>query len=267
MSTDQSADSFSRGDIERALRRNEFLLVYQPIVSAQTARTIGIEALLRLKLPNGDLAFPDEFIGLAENTGLVDGIGDWALRRACRDGLRWPSLRVAVNISPKQLQHSGFAERVRDILSETGFPAERLELELTEHCPLTDVAQAQSNMAALRRTGVRLALDDFGAGYSGLIYLRRLPLDKIKIDRAFIESVETREADILVRSIISLGRQLGLTVTAEGVEAAEHQAYLADAGCDELQGYLFSRPLPASDVDTLFGAGGASTRLRMAGAA
>lgn len=267
MNPGQSAATISRDDLQRAIGRNELVLLYQPIVSAATARTVAVEALLRLRLPSGDLALPDDFIHVAEEAGLLCDLGEWALRRACSDGARWPALRVAVNVSPKQVQFPGFVQMVRRILAETGFQPERLELELTEHCPIDDVPSACAAMAALRKIGVRIAIDDFGAGYSGLIYLRRLPVDKIKIDRAFIESIETPEAGILVRSIIRLGRDLGLTVTTEGVESPEHQTMLAEAGSDELQGYLFARPLPAGDVDTLFGSGGAAARMRIAGAA
>lgn len=266
MSADHSAAKITRDDLIHAIRHNDFVLLYQPIVSASTARTIGLEALVRMKLPSGDLALPDDFIHLAEDTGLVCELGEWALRRACVDGQRWPALRISVNVSPRQLQLPDFVNTVRRTLGETGLPPERLELELTEHCPIDDVAQTQAVMTALRKTGVRLALDDFGVGYSSLIYLRQLPFDKIKIDRVFIESMETRETDILVRSIVRLGHDLGLTVTAEGVETIEHQSILAEAGCDDLQGYLFSRPLPAGDIDALFGLG-AAAQVCIAGAA
>ena len=230
------------------------VLMYQPIVAAETARPVCLEALVRLRLPSGEIVMPDRFIPLAEASGLIMELGEWVLRRACRDGLRWPGVRIAVNMSPKQLQHPGFVASVRRILHETGFPPEQLELELTEHSALHDVAMAEAGMNALRELGVRIALDDFGTGYSGLISLRRLPLDKIKIDRAFINSLgESPEADILMRSMVRLGRDLGMTVTAEGVEEAGHQEILTKAGCHELQGYLFSRPLGAQDIDALCG--------------
>jgi diguanylate cyclase len=267
MSVDQFVGRITRDVLQQAIKQNDLTLVYQPIVSAQSARTVAVEALARLKLPSGDLVSPDEFIELAESTGLVCDLGEWALRRACQDGLNWPGVRVAVNISPKQLQFPNFLNTVRRILKETGFPPQRLEFELTEHSPVEDVASAHAILAGLRKIGVCLSLDDFGVGYSGLIALRRLPVDKIKIDRAFVESMGSRKADALVRSIVRLGRDLGLTVTAEGVETAEHQKFLADAGCDELQGYFFARPLPASDIDTLRGCGAGAPQLRVAGAA
>lgn len=258
---------YTRDDLARALQRNDFALFYQPIVSAQTARTVTVEALVRMRLSNGDMAAPADFLDVAEESGFVCDLGEWALHRACTDGVNWPSLRVAVNISPKQLQFPGFLNTVRRILNETGFPPNRLELELTEHCPVEDIPRAYATLAALRKIGVRIAIDDFGAGYSGLIYLRKLPVDKIKIDRVFVESMDTQGSDILVASIVRLGRDLGLTVTAEGVEDEEHHLALAEAGCHELQGFLFSRPLPANDIDMLFGSGAASARLRIAGAA
>lgn len=267
MTVGQGEAMYTREDLARALLRNDFALFYQPIVSAHTSRTVIVEALIRMRLPGGDFAAPSDFLDVAEESGFVCDLGEWALHRACTDGVNWPALRVAVNISPKQLQFPGFVNTVRRILNETGFPANRLELELTEHCPVEDMPRAYATLAALRKIGVRIAIDDFGAGYSGLIYLRKLPVDKIKIDRVFVESMNMLEPDVLVASIVRLGCDLGLTVTAEGVESEEHQRALADAGCHELQGFLFSRPLPANDIDMLFGSGAASARLRIAGAA
>ena len=264
MTVDRSETAFTRDDLAQALQRNQFTLYYQPIVSATTARTVTVEALMRMRLPSGQLASPQDFLEVAEQSGFVCDLGEWALQRACSEGLNWPGVCVAVNISPKQLQF-GFLNTVRRILNETGFPPDRLELELTEHFPVEDMPRAYAKLAALRKLGIRVALDDCGAGYSGLIYLRKLPLDKIKIDRAFVESMDP-ESDILVRSIVQLGRNLGLTVTAEGVETSEQQRALIEAGCHELQGYLFSRPLPCADINTLFGCGSASARLRIAGA-
>ncbi|MDP2358185.1 MAG: EAL domain-containing protein [Beijerinckiaceae bacterium] len=266
MTVHQSDAAYTQDDLAQALKRNQFTLNYQPIVSAKTARTVTVEALLRMRLPTGHMATPPDFMDVAEQSGFVCDLGEWALQRACADGLNWPGVCVAVNISPKQLQVPGFLNTVRRILNETGFPPDRLELELTEHCPVEDFPRACATLTALRQLGIRVALDDFGVGYSGLIYLRKLPLDKIKIDRAFVESMD-EQSDVLVRSIVQLGRNLGLTVTAEGVETSEHQRVLIEAGCHELQGYLFSRPLPAGDIDTLFGCGAASARLRIAGAA
>lgn len=267
MSFDQSGAGITRDDFERALRQNDFVLEYQPIVSAASARTVAVEALARMRTHSGEIVGPHDFIELAENTGLVRDLGELVLRRACMDGLNWPGIRVAVNISPKQLQFPGFLHMIRRTLNETGFPANRLELELTEHCPVEDAANAYAILAGLQKMGVRLALDDFGVGYSGLILLRRLPVDRIKIDRAFIEALGTRKSELIVRSIVRLGHELGMTVIAEGVETEEHQTILTDLGCDELQGYYFSRPMAAADIEMLFGCGADSARLRIAGAA
>lgn len=266
MPVDQSEAVYTRDDLAQAFQANKFSLYYQPIVSAKTARTVTVEALLRMRLPSGRLATPQDFMDVAEQSGFICDLGEWALQRACSDGINWPGVSVAVNISPKQLQFPGFLNTVRRILNETGFPPDRLELELTEHCPVADIPRAYATLEGLRRLGIRVALDDFGVGYSGLIYLRKLPVDKIKIDRAFVESMDA-QSDALVHSIVQLGRNLGLTVTAEGVETSEQQRALIEAGCHELQGYLFSRPLPCTDIDTLFGCGAASARMRMAGAA
>lgn len=239
-------------DLERAIAADEFTLVYQPIVSPDARRLICVEALLRWVRPGGEVVMPNDFIPLAERSSLIRKLGLWVLRTGCRRALQWPGVRLAVNMSPIQLQDAAFVEDVRDVLAETGYPGEMLELELTETAALADVVNARRDMVALRQEGVRLALDDFGTGYSGLIYLRRLPIDKIKIDREFLMSLtESGDASILVRSIVQLGRDLGITVTAEGVEDVEAQAILAEAGCHELQGFLFARPLPASEVDAM----------------
>ena len=237
-------------DIAKGLEDGEFRLLYQPIVSADAHRLICVEALARWVHGDGQTVMPDVFIPLAERSGMIPALGLWVLREACAQALRWPGVRLAVNMSPLQLQDATFVESVRDVLAETGFPAALLELELTEAVALGDAVNVRNDMAALRRQGVRLALDDFGTGYSGLIYLRRLPIDKIKIDREFMHALsDSADASILVRSMVQLGRDLGITVTAEGVESVEVQAILAEAGCDELQGYLFARPLPASEID------------------
>lgn len=267
MSTQPSVARITEADIRGAIRRNELFVQYQPIVSAQTGRPVCVEALVRWRQASGEIVMPNDFIDIAEQSDVILELGAWVLRRACTDGLRWPGIRIAVNMSPVQLQNADFVQSVRTILRETGLPAEQLELELTERSALKDVAMAETGMAALRACGVRIALDDFGTGYSGLIYLRRLPLDKIKIDREFLASLgETGDASVLVRSMVRLGRDLGMTVTAEGVEEIEHQAILAEAGCDELQGYLFSRPVSADDIDAMFGMG-CKKRQRLQGAA
>jgi EAL domain-containing protein (putative c-di-GMP-specific phosphodiesterase class I) len=197
---------------------------------------------------------PTRFIGLAEERGLVIPLGEWVLRRACEDGKRWPGLRIAVNVSPLQFRHRDYVESVVTTIKETGFDPTRLELELTEGVVVEDADAAEAAMMELRALGVNLALDDFGTGYSSLIYLRRFAFDKIKIDRSFLESMEaTGESAILVHSIVHLGRALGLTVTAEGVETKEQHRFLQALGCHQLQGFLFSRPVPPEEIDRLLG--------------
>lgn len=242
-------------DLRQAIEADALALHYQPILSADAMTVLGLEALVRWPHPTEGLIPPDRFIPLAEERGLIIPLGEWVLRRACRDGRRWPGLRIAVNVSAIQFRQRDFVQSVRAILEETGFDPCRLELELTEGVLVTDADSSEAAMIELRALGVNLALDDFGTGYSSLIYLRRFAFDKIKIDRSFLESMETTgESAILVHSIVHLGRALGLTVTAEGVETQEQQRFLQALGCHQLQGYLFSRPLPVDQVDAFLGA-------------
>ncbi|MBM0206565.1 EAL domain-containing protein [Micromonospora sp. STR1s_5] len=241
-------------DLRRAIKEDQLVLHYQPLFSSDGEKIVGLEALVRWPHPERGLISPAEFIPIAEERGLVIPLGEWVLRRACEDGNRWPNLRVAVNVSPIQFRHRGFVEGVVRILEETGFDASRLELELTEGVVVGDADAAEAAMVDLRALGVHLALDDFGTGYSSLIYLRRFAFDKIKIDRSFLESMEaTGESAILVHSIVHLGRALGLIVTAEGVETKEQHRFLQALGCHQLQGYLFSRPVPREEIDRLLG--------------
>jgi diguanylate cyclase len=237
-------------ELRIAIDNNSLALYYQPQVSPDGKTILGVEALVRWPHPTKGLISPVQFISIAEERGLIVPLGEWVLRRACIDGLRWPNVTVAVNVSPIQFRHKEFVTNVKRILSETGFPPSRLEIELTEGVVVEDADAAEWAMMELKALGVHLALDDFGTGYSSLIYLRRFAFDKIKIDRSFLESMEaTGESAILVHSIVHLGRALGLTVTAEGVETEEQHRFLQAVGCHELQGYLFSRPVPAHEID------------------
>ncbi|KAA2238185.1 putative bifunctional diguanylate cyclase/phosphodiesterase [Salinarimonas soli] len=241
-------------DLRDAIATDQLALHYQPLFSADGQTVVGLEALVRWPHPTQGLIAPDRFIPMAEERGLIIPLGEWVLRRAFTDGKRWPGLRIAVNVSPIQFRHRDFVAKVVDALEETGFDATRLELELTEGVVVEDADAAEAAMMELRALGVHLALDDFGTGYSSLIYLRRFAFDKIKIDRSFLESMEaTGESAILVHSIVHLGRALGLTVTAEGVETKEQHRFLQALGCHQLQGFLFSRPIPAAEVDVLLG--------------
>jgi diguanylate cyclase (GGDEF)-like protein len=241
-------------DLRRAINEDELVLEYQPLFSSDGEKIVGLEALVRWPHPIRGLINPSEFVAIAEERGLIVPLGEWVLRRACTDCKRWPDIRIAVNVSPIQFRHRNFVETVVRVLDETGFDATRLELELTEGVVVEDADAAEEAMMDLRALGVHLALDDFGTGYSSLIYLRRFAFDKIKIDRSFLESMEaTGESAILVHSIVHLGRALGLTVTAEGVETKEQHRFLQALGCHQLQGFLFSKPVPRAEIDRMLG--------------
>ena len=241
-------------DLRRAIAENELTIHYQPIFSADGRNVVSLEALVRWPHPTKGMISPAKFVPLAEQSGLVIPLGEWVVRRVCEDGKRWPGVKIAVNVSPIQFRQRDFVESVISVVEETGFDPSRLELELTEGVVVEDADAAEHVMAQLRDYGFPLALDDFGTGYSSLIYLRRFAFDKIKIDRSFLESLdEMGESAILVHSIVHLGRALGLTVTAEGVETPEQHRFLMALGCHEMQGFLFSRPICADDVDALIG--------------
>jgi diguanylate cyclase (GGDEF)-like protein len=239
-------------ELREAIAKDQLELHYQPKVSADGQRIVGVEALVRWRHPVRGLIPPLDFIPLAEERGLIVPLSDWVLRRACQDGLRWSGLRVAVNVSAAQFKQAHFVEKLMATVQSIGFDPTRLELELTEGMIVEDEIKAEAAIFELRGHGVRMALDDFGTGYSSLIYLRRFSFDKIKIDRSFLESMEsTGESAILVHSVVRLGRALGLTVCAEGVESDEQRRFLQAVGCHELQGYAFSRPVPAHEIDRL----------------
>ena len=237
-------------DLRSAIRNDELTIAYQPLVSACGKVIRGVEALVRWHHPELGTIPPEDFIPLAESRGLVVPLGEWVLRRACQDARRWPGLRIAVNVSPVQFRQRGFVNNVKAILASTGIDPNRLDLELTEGVLIQDAEQAEAIIIDLRALGIRMGLDDFGSGYSSMIYLRRFAFDKIKIDRAFLGSMEASgEGAIILESIVSLGHALGLTVTAEGVEYPEQVAFLQKLGCDEMQGYFFAPPLSAADID------------------
>lgn len=236
--------------LRAALGRGEFFLNFQPKVDLATSDVTGFEALLRWRHEEFGAMGPAEFVPLLEQLDLIGIVGEWVMRRACREAVRWsargaPVAPIAVNLAAKQLRDPGFASKVARILVETGARGSQLELELTESALLDDVEQAARTLSLVRQLGVRVALDDFGVGHSSLAYLKRLPLDAIKIDRSFIADVTLRPEDgAIVRAIIDLGRGLGLTVIAEGVETLQQRAFLMANGCDEIQGYFVSEPVP-----------------------
>jgi diguanylate cyclase (GGDEF)-like protein/PAS domain S-box-containing protein len=237
-------------DLRKALAAGEFELYYQPLVTLETGVICGFEALLRWHHPVRGMVAPAEFIPLAEEIGLIVPIGEWVLRQACAEAAGWPDdLKVAVNLSPVQFKKGNLPQMVFATLASAGLPAARLELEITESILL---AESKANLATLRRLralGVGISMDDFGTGYSGLSYLRAFPCDKIKIDRSFISDLtESADCMAIIKAITNLGSNLGIPTLAEGVETKKQLAWLREAGCTEMQGYLFSRPVPASEI-------------------
>lgn len=234
-------------DLRGALARQEFELHYQPIVETIGGRVSGAEALVRWCHPVRGLISPGAFIPLAEETGLITQIGEWVLRTACREAASWPdAMRAAVNVSAVQFRSGGLVETVQAALAAADLPARRLELEITETVLVGDGSSVAETLHCLRDLGVRTALDDFGTGYSSLSYLRRFPFDKLKIDRAFVQDVSDPDMRCIVRAIVDLGRALGMTMTAEGVETIEQLEIVRGEGCSEVQGYFYSKPVTAS---------------------
>ncbi|SEM36850.1 EAL domain-containing protein [Bradyrhizobium sp. OK095] len=237
-------------DLRAALQRNEFEAYYQPIRDVASDRVVAFEALLRWNHPQRGLIAPLNFIPLAEETGLIVQLGEFVLRSACADAATWPDdVDIAVNLSPVQFKSPNLIASVTDALAATGLNADRLELEITESVLLQNSEATLTTLHELRAMGVRISLDDFGTGYSSLSYLRSFPFDKIKIDRSFVSELATREDSMaIIRAVTGLGRSLGIVTTAEGVENAAQLELLRREGCTQAQGYLFSKPRPASDV-------------------
>ncbi len=250
MDADLSSRKLLEGDLLKAIQNAELRAVYQPIVNSSGDTIVGVEALARWTHPVQGEIPPSRFIPIAEHSGLIVELGEYMLRRACFEARDWPKLTIAVNVSPLQFRRSDFVDVVERILAETKFDANRLELELTESTLLGNLETAELSMLRLKAIGVRFALDDFGTGYSSLLYLRRFPFDKLKIDSSFVRSIEKApDAAAIVHAVVSLGRGLGMKVTAEGVETAEQHLFLRAAGVHSMQGYRFGRPGPASDID------------------
>nr|MBA3806698.1 EAL domain-containing protein [Acidobacteriota bacterium] len=265
-SADIKAADFKRltleSDLRRALEREEFEVYYQPQVATDTGRVCGMEALVRWHHPERGLVSPAEFIPLAEDTGLIVPLGEWVLRTACAQNKAWRDegfapLRVAVNLSARQFEQPALAEMVKHVLDETGLDSNCLELELTESAVMKNAELTVGILAKLKQTDVQISIDDFGTGYSSLSYLKRFPINKLKIDQSFVGGATTNQSDAeIVRLVITLAHSLKLKVTAEGVETKEQLAFLHLLKCDEMQGYLFSRPLPAKDFRELLLQGG-----------
>ena len=252
MDSDLQARKALEQELRRAIVKDELLLHYQPLVSVEGQNLKGVEALLRWSHPVRGMISPGEFIPMAEETGLIVPIGEWALRTACQQAKHWPGLVMAVNVSAIQFKNREFVDTVRRILIETGLEPERLELEITEGVLLYDTAAALEILTALKKIGVRIAMDDFGTGYSSLGYLNSFPFDKIKIDRSFIINVtDTEKASAIVRSVISLGQSLSMVTVAEGVETARQLDFLRAEGCHQVQGYYFSKPVSSQTLTDL----------------
>jgi EAL domain-containing protein (putative c-di-GMP-specific phosphodiesterase class I) len=240
-------------DLQGAIARNEFELHYQPLVSLTANKVVGFEALLRWHHPGRGLVSPLDFIPVAEETGMIVAIGEWVLRTACFEAENWPAdITVAVNLSPVQFKKGNLVATVQVALAESGLRPNRLELEITESVFLHDTVDTLATFRQLRAMGIGVALDDFGTGYSSLSYLRSFPFNKIKIDQSFVRDMTAnKESMSIIRAVTGLGLSLGMKTIAEGVETIEQLDRLRNEGCSEVQGYYFSRPIPAGELPSL----------------
>ena len=248
-----------RQTLEQELRTaleqgGELEIYYQPLYEATRQSISGVEALVRWHHPRRGLVCPSVFIPVAEESGLIDSLGEWVLKEACAAGAHWPVPTISVNTSAVQIRNPFFAHKVLAILDETGLDPHRLELEITETSFLENVGQCEANLKMLRFAGVRIALDDFGTGYSSFNNLRNHQVDRLKIDQSFTTAIESSaEGSAIIRAIIALARSTGLKVTAEGIETSEQSNFLISAGCDELQGFLMAKPMPRQQIDQMLG--------------
>jgi EAL domain-containing protein (putative c-di-GMP-specific phosphodiesterase class I) len=242
--------------LRRAIQNNEFRLHFQPIVTVQTGLIEGFEALLRWQPPDSGMISPGVFIPVAEQSGLIVPISQWVLKTGCLEAVSWhrqypehPPLYVSLNISARHFCHPAFIAHVSDALEESGIRPDCVKIELTETVAMNDAKATEQTMSQLRALGLKLSIDDFGTGYSSLGYLKRFPVDTLKIDQSFIRGMETDRANgAIVSTIVALGRNLGLDVVAEGVEAVSQFQQLRSIGCNAAQGYLFAKPLPPEEV-------------------
>jgi EAL domain-containing protein (putative c-di-GMP-specific phosphodiesterase class I) len=243
--------------LEEALENKEFEVYYQPQINLNTGEIIGAEALLRWNHPEFGFISPDEFIPLAEESGLIIKIGEWVLREACNQAKIWSNicpvpLKIAVNLSPYQISQPGLTEQINNILKELHFPPQLLTLELTENALIKDEIRAQKTIEQLKRLGITLAIDDFGTGYSSLSYLQKFPFDVLKIDKSFISNLTDNPQKIaIVSGIIAIAQALNLELIAEGLEGQAELEFLTQKSCNFGQGYLFSRPVTASKFEEL----------------
>jgi diguanylate cyclase (GGDEF)-like protein len=241
-------------DLRKALTAGQFELHYQPVVNLDSDQISGFEALVRWRHPDKGMIAPGQFIGLAEEIGFIVPLGEWVIREACATAATWPdNMRISVNLSPAQFKNSGLVQIVVGALAASGLAASRLELEITETALLEDSEATLATLYRLRELGVRIAMDDFGTGYSSLAYLQSFPFDRIKIDRSFIRDIADGTGSVnIVRAVAALAKGLGMETTAEGVETSEQLDSVRSEGCTEMQGFLFSRPRPADELEQLF---------------
>jgi EAL domain-containing protein (putative c-di-GMP-specific phosphodiesterase class I) len=241
----------AENELRDAIEREQFELYYQPVMDARTRTLCGVEALVRWRHPVKGMISPDKFVPLAETTGLIGPLGEWILRRACADAASWPAnIKLAVNISAIQFQKGNLFEVILRTLLETGISPERLELEITETSLLENQEAHLTTIRQVKNLGISVALDDFGTGYSSVNYLTNFPFDKIKIDKSFTQGVlDRRDCKAVVASTLALAQGLGTVTTAEGVETEEQLEYMRAAGVDLVQGYLFGRPVPISQLN------------------
>ena len=238
-------------EILEGLERGEFHVLYQPQMTADGSRMAAVEALIRWNSRSRGVVGPANFIPVAEENGAIKQLGAFVLRQACRDAISWPSLVISVNVSGLQIQEPDFADMVVATLSEFGFAPARLELEIVESALIENFELAELVLTRLRRYGVKIALDDFGTGYSSLTYLRKFPLDKLKIDRSFVQEFDTIVSAAIIQGTVAIARALGLKITAEGVETEAQKTFLRICGCHYLQSYLFSKPVSALAISKM----------------
>ena len=252
---EQRERSLLEVELRRAIEQNEFELHYQPLLDAQTRSLCCFEALVRWNHPEKGLVAPAAFIPAAEESGLINALGTWVLRRACADAASWSQpVRVAVNLSPAQFGHPDLVSTIIDAIDSAGLDPDRLEVEITESCLLDAGEKNVAILSAIREIGVRVAIDDFGTGYSSMAYLQNFVFDKLKIDRRFVSELETNEkTSAIINAIVQLGATIGIKTTAEGIETEAQLKAVIDHGCSEVQGFLLSAPMPASETDAFIG--------------
>lgn len=239
-------------ELRVALDQNQFRLVYQPLVDAESRKVVAVEGLIRWERPDGEHMGPSVFIPIAEESGLINGIGTWALRQAFSDAIGWADIRLSINISAAQLRNPQFPIELGNLLEETGFPPERLELEVTETHLVLDSVVAGRSMGVIRDFGVHIVLDDFGTGYASIGFLRQFRFEKLKLDRSMVvDATRDSSSRAMMLASVAIARSLDMGVTAEGVETEDQADLVRIAGCDEIQGWLYFKPMPATEIEAL----------------